>query len=254
VLAELPRRKEVGVDAATSPRVLVAEDEPSVQELVCFHLAMEGCACEGVGDGRTALARLQAKRFDLLVAGVLLPGIDGASLCRAVRHGRLNHDIPILMVTGGAGETEIVGLEEGADDFVSKPLAVRELLARTRALLQRPRRVSDDPALHYDERQPVRLGDVEIDPARRSVRVGRRAVELTDQEFRLLHLLASHAGIVFSRDALLAKVWRRNPSVTERSVDTLIKRLRRRVEADSARPRYLLTVWGVGYKFVDSDR
>src|SRR5204862_1310975 len=126
---------------------------------------------------------------------------------------------------------------------------VRELVARSRALLRRPRRAA--PVRDEDGRMPIRVHEVEIDPARRRVRVGGRDVELTDQEFRLLHLLASHAGIVFSREALLAKIWRGDTFVTVRSVDTLVKRLRRRVEPDQANPRFLITVWGVGYKFAD---
>ena len=126
---------------------------------------------------------------------------------------------------------------------------MRELVARARALLRRPRQVPIDQV--GDEGHAVTVHGVEIDPARRRVRVAGRDVDLTDQEFRLLHLLATHAGIVFSREALLAKIWRGDTFVTVRSVDTLVKRLRRRVEPDPAQPRYLLTVWGVGYKFAD---
>src|SRR5262249_42298046 len=130
------------------------------------------------------------------------------------------------------------------------PFGVRELVARARALLRRPRQAS--AAATDEQGEPmVSIHGVEIDPARRRVRVEGRDVELTDQEFRLLHLLATHAGIVFSREALLAKIWRGDTYVTVRSVDTLVKRLRRRIEPDPANPRFLLTVWGVGYKFAD---
>jgi DNA-binding response OmpR family regulator len=232
-----------------NPRVLVVEDEPNIRELVCLHLGLEGYACDGVGDGREALKRTEGERFDLLVLDVMIPGIDGLSLCRAVRNGATNRDVPILMLTARRDESDkVVGLESGADDYLTKPFGVRELVARARALLRRPRQA----ASNGDEgEQPIRIHGVEIDPARRRVRVDGRDVELTDQEFRLLHLLATHAGIVFSREALLTKIWRGDTYVTVRSVDTLVKRLRRRIEPDNANPRFLLTVWGVGYKFAD---
>ena len=234
----------------TSPRVLVVEDERNIRELVCLHLGLEGYACEGLANGQEALARAERERFDLLVLDLMIPGLDGVSLCRAVRRGGPNQDVPILMLTARRDESDkVLGLESGADDYLTKPFGVRELVARARALLRRPRQssaASDEPV-----EPPVTIHGVEIDPARRRVRVEGREVDLTDQEFRLLHLLATHAGIVFSREALLSKIWRGDTYVTVRSVDTLVKRLRRRIEPDPAEPKYLLTVWGVGYKFAD---
>jgi len=237
-----------------APRVLVVEDEPHIRELVCLHLGLEGYTCEGVGDGQAALKRAESERFDLMVLDVMIPGLDGLSLCRAVRNGRTNHDVPILMLTARREESDkVIGLESGADDYLTKPFGVRELVARARALMRRPRHATAvAAAINGDELgPPVTVHGIDIDPPRRRVRVEGRDVDLTDQEFRLLYLLATHAGIVFSREALLAKIWRGDTFVTVRSVDTLVKRLRRRVEPDPANPRFLLTVWGVGYKFAD---
>jgi DNA-binding response OmpR family regulator len=236
-----------------SSRVLVVEDEPHIRELVCLHLTHEGYRCDGVGDGHEALKLAAAEPFDLVVLDVMIPGLDGLSVCRAMRNGQLNRDVPILMLTARRDEADkVVGLESGADDYLTKPFGVRELVARVRALLRRSRQPVSVPAGDRPDEEVVSIHGVEIDVPKRRVRVGGRDVELTDQEFRLLHLMATHAGIVFSREALLTKIWRGDTFVTVRSVDTLVKRLRRRLEPDPANPRYLLTVWGVGYKFADN--
>ena len=242
--------------ATTPARVLVVEDQANIRELVCLHMRHEGYTCDGASDGQVALERAEAERFDLVVLDVMLPGLDGLSLCRAIRNGTTNRDVPILMLTARAEESDkVVGLESGADDYLTKPFGVRELVARARALLRRPRQQAAPasataPTPRADE-GVVAIRGVEIDLPKRRVRVNGREVELTDQEFRLLHLLATHAGIVFSREALLGKIWRGDTFVTVRSVDTLVKRLRRRIESDPADPKHLLTVWGVGYKFAD---
>jgi DNA-binding response OmpR family regulator len=249
---------------ARTTRVLVVEDEPNIRELVCLHLRLEGYSCHATGNGQEALEKMEAEPYDLVVLDLMIPGLDGVAVCRAVRRGgRINRDVPILMLTAKREETDkVLGLESGADDYLAKPFGVRELVARARALLRRPRQPAAGAfaaatttaahAVNQDELGPaITVHGVFIDPARRRVRCDGRDIDLTDQEFRLLYLLASHAGIVFSREALLAKIWRGDTFVTVRSVDTLVKRLRRRIEPDQANPRFLITVWGVGYKFAD---
>lgn len=238
---------------------LVVEDEPSIRELVALHLGLEGFACTPAVDGRQALEHLRAARFDIVILDVMIPFVDGVAVCRAMRREGPNVDTPVLMLTARREESDkVLGLESGADDYLTKPFGVRELVARVRALMRRagPRTVrgadavpgADDPSAAV----ALTVKDLEIDPARRRVRVRGVDVDLTAQEFGLLHVLASHPGIVFSRDALLNRVWKGDTFVTDRSVDALVKRLRKKIEQDAANPVYILTVWGSGYRFTDA--
>jgi DNA-binding response OmpR family regulator len=231
--------------------VLVVEDERHIRSLVALHLELEGCQVEAIGEGDAALRALRETPFDLVVLDIMLPGLDGLTLLSALRREPLNSDVPVLLLTARQEESDkVLGLETGADDYLTKPFGVRELVARARALMRRPR----PGTVNAQERRAdavVRLHHLTIDPARRQVRTGDRAVDLTAHEFDLLYLLASHPGIVYSREALLARVWKGETFVTGRSVDTLIKRIRRKTERNPAEPELILTVWGTGYKAAD---
>jgi DNA-binding response OmpR family regulator len=184
-----------------------------------------------------------------MIFDIMLPSLDGITVTRAIRREPQLKDVPILMLTARREESDKVdGLESGADDYLTKPFGIREFIARVRALLRR-RRTAANASAHQ---AAVTAGGLHIDPARRLARVDERDVELTAHEFDLLYVLASNPGIVFSRDALVQRVWGSDTHITERSVDTLIKRLRRKIEADPAEPRYISTVWGTGYKFADA--
>jgi two-component system OmpR family response regulator/two-component system alkaline phosphatase synthesis response regulator PhoP len=233
-------------------RVLVVEDEAHIRELIQLHLGLEGLEIEAVADGQDALSRAGHNPFDLIILDLMLPGVDGISICRAVRREGPNQDVPILMLTARREESDkVLGLESGADDYLAKPFGIRELVARARALLRRPRRSQLQAEAAAGTDQPIEIHGLLIDPARRRVRVNGADVDLTAQEFRLLLVLATHPGIVFSREALLTRVWPDHTFVTERSVDSLVKRLRRRIERDPAEPSVVLTVWGSGYKCAD---
>jgi two-component system alkaline phosphatase synthesis response regulator PhoP len=233
---------------STRLSVLVVEDEANIRELVCLHLGLEHFDCVQAAAGDAGLELARERRFDLVILDLMLPGLDGVTVCRAIRKESQNTDVPILMLTARREESDkVVGLDSGADDYLTKPFGVRELMARVRALI---RRSSTARALG-DGSRAVTYKHIEIDPSRRAVKASDRVIELTTNEFQLLYLLLSNPGIVFSREALLRKVWKDDTFVTVRSVDTLVKRVRKKIEEDPAEPSVILTVWGAGYKAAD---
>ena len=237
------------LDIAAQPTrtsALVVEDEAGIAELVCLHLGLEQVNCVQAMDGTQALRLAREQRFDVIVLDIMLPGIDGLTLCRTIRREAPNGETPILMVTARSEESDtVLGLESGADDYLAKPFSMRELVARVRALLRRP------PLMTRLAETPLAHKHIEMDPARRTVRVRGRVVNLTAREFQLLFVLLSNPGIVFSREALLGRLWKDDTSVTVRTVDTSVKRLRRKVEKDPGNPAIVLTVFGSGYKAAD---
>ena len=232
------------------PQVLVVEDEANIRELVSLHLRLENAVPTEAADGNAALDLARQRRFDLVILDLMLPGLDGVTVCRAIRRESANTGTPILMLTARREESDkVLGLDSGADDYLTKPFGVRELMARVRALLRRGPAADGRATLPADT---INYKHIVVDPARRRVRVGAIDVDLTTNEFQLLSVLLASPGIVFSREALLNRVWKDQTYVTVRSVDTLVKRLRKKVEADPGEPEVILTVWGAGYKAADA--
>ena len=230
--------------------VLVVEDDAGIRELLHLHLDLAGFTIDEVSDGREALDRTRSTPFDLVLLDIMLPGLDGVSVCRAMRSAGQNVDTPILMLTARDGESDkVLGLESGADDYLTKPFGVRELMARIGALMRRHGRQTAEQT----PPDVLHAGDLTLDRERRQVVVRGERVELTKQEFDLLFLLSSRPGAVFTRAALLEEVWSDDTYVTDRTVDTVISRLRRKIEREPQDPEMLLTAWGVGYKFADRE-
>jgi DNA-binding response OmpR family regulator len=236
--------------ASGVPQLLVVEDDSNIRDLVCSHLRSEGYACLPMADGRQALDAVRDRRFDVIVLDLMLPNVDGLAICRAIRHDGPNREVPILMLTARREEHDkLAGFDSGADDYLTKPFSMKELAARVGALTRRRRSATVDP-LSVSPR--VSRGTLELVPAQRVLRVRGKAVPVTPHEFRLLYRLASEPGVVFTRERLLAEIWLGEAYVTERSIDTLVRRLRCKIESDPGEPRYLLTVWGEGYRFADA--
>ncbi len=227
-------------------RVLIVEDDQDIAHLVALHLKDIDCESETVADGRAGLERARDGGHDLIILDLMLPGIDGLEICRQIR-SRSDYT-PILMLTARTSEFDrVLGLELGADDYLTKPFSILELVARVKALFRRMEALGSQEVLA--EQAPIRLADLSIEPDKRSVEVRGEAVQLTAKEFDLLLHFARYPGRVFTRAQLLDQVWGYGHEGYEHTVNSHINRLRSKVEQDPARPRYILTVWGIGYRF-----
>jgi DNA-binding response OmpR family regulator len=233
--------------AASRGSILVVDDEPTIAEVVARYLVRAGYDTRIAADGPSAVAAALDHRPDLVVLDIMLPGFDGLEAMRRI-HRDLDHRTAVILLTAKGEESDrIAGLRLGADDYVVKPFSPAELVARVDAVLRR----TDDPAVSAE---PLRSGPLAIDPALRSVTVDGGEIELTHREFDLLHFLARHPGQVFSREQLMDRVWQ-FPFYTDTTTVTVhIRRLRAKIEPDPAAPRWIQTVWGVGYRFAPEAR
>ena len=226
-------------------KILVVEDEPDIRKLVNYNLAQEHYKVIEAEDGEQALKAIQRDKPHLVVLDLMLPGLSGIELCKILRERSDTAKLPILMLTAKAGEADrVVGLEMGADDYLSKPFSPRELVARVRAILRRA-----DGAASQDTLPAYDRGELKIDFSTYEVFVRGKSVKLTLKEFELLRFLVQNPSRVLSRDQLLDRVWGGETYVTPRTVDVHVRRLRKAIEKDDSKPVWILTLRGVGYKF-----
>ena len=225
-------------------RILVVDDDPTVAEVVAGYLLRAGYAVERAADGRAALERVAAARPDLVVLDLMLPEIDGLEVCRRLRADRATRALPVVMLTAKGDEHDrILGLELGADDYVTKPFSPRELMLRIQSVLRRS--ASPEPGAGPG---PLAAGDLVLDPAARRAQRGGRELALTLREFDLLAFLLQHPGTAFGREELMHRVWGWDFGDLS-TVTVHVRRLREKIEDDPAAPRLITTVWGVGYRF-----
>ncbi len=235
-------------DAA--PWILIVEDDRDLASLVAAHLQQEGFRVRTAHDGAAGLETISTGEWALVILDWMLPRMTGLDLLRAIR--QKDPVTPVMMLTARSDEADkVLGLELGCDDYVTKPFGLRELTARIRSLLRRMR-LAEEIAAGADQMRPLEFGALTIEPAKRQVIVDGRSVNLTLKEFDLLHTLATKPGRTFSRGQLLDLIWDRDADVYEHTVNSHINRLRGKIEENPNRPRYILTVWGAGYRFTDT--
>jgi phosphate regulon transcriptional regulator PhoB len=228
-------------------RILVVDDEKDLVDLVSYNLEKEGFAVLKAYDGEKALQIVKARNVDLMILDLMLPGIQGMEVCKLIRKDPVNAALPVIMLTAKGEEIDkILGLEMGADDYITKPFSVRELLARVHALLRRA-----DLQKETDKKEIFTFKELNIDFSSHVVTVNNKRIDLSPTEFKLLKFLCRHPGRVYTRDQLLDYVWGDDAFVEPRTVDVHIKRLRAQIEKNLPKPQYILTVRGVGYKFTD---
>ncbi|MGP4016966.1 response regulator [Saccharopolyspora sp. 5N708] len=226
-----------------SAQVLVAEDDPKQAELIRRYLERDNHRVVVVPDGRAAIDEARRREPDLIVLDVMMPKVDGLDVCRILR---AESDVPIVLLTARTTEEDVLlGLDLGADDYVTKPYSPRQLAARVRAILRRVRRAQDRG------QQPLRVGDLVVDQQRHEVTLRGAPLECTPAEFRMLAVLAAEPGRAFTRGQLLSQAFGMDRFITERTIDVHVMNLRRKLEPDPRRPVHLLTVYGVGYKLQD---
>ncbi len=238
-------------DIMKTPRVIVVDDEADLVELVSYNLTKEGFVVDSAADGDEALSKIKNNPFDLIILDLMLPGIQGIELCRILRNDPKTARIPIIMLTAKSEELDkILGLEMGADDYMTKPFSPRELIARVKALL---RRTSSSQLEETSSARVLKIGEIEIDRERYTVTARGKPVKLSATEFKLLLYLAERKGKVFSREQLLDAVWSDESFVEPRTVDVHIRRLRSQIEDDPANPKYIKTLRGIGYFFSEKE-
>jgi DNA-binding response OmpR family regulator len=234
--------------AERAPRILLVDDEQPIQTLLTYPLQKDGYDVVAASDGREALARFGEQAFDLVVLDLMLPKLDGLEVCRRLR--AQGKTVPIIMLTAKSEEIDkVLGLELGADDYITKPFSMREFRSRVKAALRRARISQAEPG----DEAPIASGELEIDLSKRSVILRGDTVQTTFVEFEILHALAGAPGRVFTRDMLLARVWGDSAYRDPRTIDVHIRHLREKLERDAKNPEYLFTVRGVGYRFRDTD-
>lgn len=228
-----------------APHVLVVDDDPIVRDVLLRYLSRDGISAEAVGDGIRAVEAFEARRPDLVVLDLMLPRLDGFEVFRRIRG--TDPKSAVLMLTARGQETDrIVGLDSGADDYVTKPCSPRELVARVKAILRRTAQAPDD---RLEPEPPLVFDGLEIDPGAHTVTVDGAPIALTPKEFDLLRFFASHPRIVFDRIELLDRLWDAAYDGDPSTVTVHVRRLREKIEPDPANPRRLVTVWGAGYRF-----